>query len=79
MSSDREIELKVGLKEAIDLIEWFESWLRDRDEPVRYDPIGMQAFPPTFTVNYDESGVAKIKTFLKAILNEERAPVGDGD
>lgn len=79
MKPDREIELEVGLGEAIKLIDWFESWLKNRDEPVRYNPIDMQKEPPAFTVNYDDGGVAKIRTFLKAILDDTEGEYPPGD
>jgi len=66
----RIVELEVAAKEALELIEWFEGWLNNREEPVRYDPIDLVRHPPVFSVNYDEGRVAEIKKFIKEVLGE---------
>lgn len=64
----RIVELEVAAREGLKTINWFESWLNGRDEPVRYDPIGMQAYPMKFSVNYNARDVAQMKAFITHVL-----------
>lgn len=67
----RIIELEVAAQESLKLIEWFQEILNNRDEPVRYDPIGLQKYPMVFNVNHDREKVEEIKNFLRAVLEDK--------
>ncbi len=67
----KNIELEVAVREAVDLIAWFEGWLNNRDEPIRYDPIDLAQYPTVYSVNYDNDRVDEIKKFLRSVLGEE--------
>lgn len=71
MTESRIIELEVATREALELIEWMESWLNNRDEPVRYDPIDLARHPIVYSVNYDDGRVKEIKDFLKKVLDDK--------
>ena len=64
----RIIELEVANREGVKLIDWFEVWLNNRDEPFRYDPIGLGKDPPVYNVNYSKKHVETIRNFMKAVL-----------
>lgn len=64
----RIVELEVAAREGLKTINWFESWLNGRDEPVRYDPVAIQQQPPKFTVNYNARDVASMKDFITSVL-----------
>lgn len=65
----RIVELEVAAKEGLKTIEWFEGWLNDRDEPVRYDQAGCAQYPPRYSVNYNAREVALMKNFIRKVLN----------
>jgi hypothetical protein len=66
----RVIELTVAAREGLKTIEWFESWLNGREEPVRYDPEGMQKHPLVFSVNYNARDVAEMKKFIQQVIDD---------
>lgn len=66
----RIVELEVIAKEGLKTIEWFESWLNGREDPIRYDPVGLTKHPIVFSVNYDAKQVSAVKTFMKAVLDD---------
>lgn len=64
----RIVELELAAKEGLKTIEWFESWLNDRDEPIRYLRDDLEKNPPRYTVNYAGTDVAQIKMLIVGVL-----------
>lgn len=73
----RIVELEVAAREGLKTIKWFESWLNGRDEPLRYNPNGLQKNPPEFSVNYNARDVNMIKDFIEKVLDNGK--VDDND